>query len=120
VECLSVIYGQRANQLNELLQKPIGVHEHGKVPSTADGNKRFPRCFDGLEVTPSQRGWRREVFRSLNHEHRYREFKAELPRSAGLRLRDESFTAEHLAISGVVDVLHRNAWRNEREANCPH
>jgi hypothetical protein len=117
-ECLSVRYGQRANQLNELLQKLIGVHEHGKVPTTVDRHKLFARCFDGVEVSSSKRSRSRKVFSSLNEEHRNRKFKAEILRPAGLRLGDESFAAQHLAINGIIDVLHRIAWSNEREANC--
>jgi hypothetical protein len=35
-------------------------------------------------------------------------------------LRHESIAAQLLAISGIIDVSHRIAWSDEREANCPH
>jgi hypothetical protein len=76
------------------------------VLTTVDRHKLLAGRFDGVEVISSQRSRSRKVFSSLNEEHRNREPKAEILRPAGLRLGDESFGAQHLAITGIIDVLH--------------
>src|SRR5664279_3874725 len=109
-ECFLAIYSHRANQLNEFLQKLIGVHEHGKVSTVADCHKLLAWGFDEVEVLSSQRGRSRKVLSTFYEEHRDRKFKSELLRPAGFRLGDELFPAQHLAINGIIDILHGITW----------
>jgi hypothetical protein len=48
-----MLYGQRANPLDKLVQKLIGVHEYGKVPTAIQRHKGLLRCLHGLFVLPA-------------------------------------------------------------------
>jgi len=66
----------------------------------------------------SERSWSCKILLALKNKYRNGEFQAKVCRSDGLDLRDEAIAAQHLAISGIIDVSHRIAWSDEREANC--
>src|SRR5208282_6624199 len=110
---------ERANSRSELLQELIGMHEHGKVSAALDRHKLLARSFDGFEIFSSERSRSREIFLSFKDEYRDRELQSEVRGSHRRRLRDKAFGAQHLAIDGIIDVLHGTPWSDEREANRP-
>src|SRR5271155_5796885 len=115
----SVPYSQRAHPRHELLEKLIGVHEHCKVPATADRHERFARRFNGFQVLLSQRRWSCKILLTLKNKYGNGEFQAKVCRSDGLGLRDEAIGAQHLALRRVIYILHRIAGSHEREADGP-
>jgi len=52
----------------------------------------------------------------VKDEYQNRELQSEVRRSHRFRLRDEALAAQHLAIAGIIAVLHGIAWSDEREA----
>src|SRR5271157_1380508 len=112
-------YRHRAYPRNKLLQKLIGMHEHGKVATTNDRHKRLVRSLDGLLVLLSERRRRRKVLHSLEDKHRDRKFKTQILRPHRRTLADKTLAAQLLASNGIVDVLDGIAGRYEHEAKCP-
>src|SRR5438874_5133155 len=52
--------------------------------------------------------------RVVKDEYQNRELQSEVRRSHRFRLRDEALAAQHLAIAGIIAVLHGIAWSDER------
>src|SRR5437868_11568615 len=111
--------GQRANPVHELLQKPIGTHEHCEVPCALNRYKLLLGCLNGIQIVAGKYSGRREVLIPLEEKYRDREFHSEFLRSHRLRLTNQLLGAETLAGSGVVDVFNGTAGCNQREAKGP-
>src|SRR5215472_3598405 len=82
-------------------------------------DKLFARRFHGLDVLASEGRRSRKILLALKDKHRKGKFQAKLSGAQGFGLRHEPFSAQHLAIAIVVDILHRTASRNERKPKRP-
>jgi hypothetical protein len=102
-----------AHQGDELLQKLIGMHEHGEVPAI-NRHKLFEWSFDFAEILPCERSRSRKVLGSLKEKHRHLKIKPQILRRRRPYLWNEAFATEILPVARIVHILNGTTGSDQR------